>query len=644
MDIEDIIATCVKNTANSSNTEKLGIYRFAKMFFPNIFNRNFSEVHYIMAELLFKLHDPSKEYVMQKQAYFMVHREAAKTTIGSFLFPTYLLYLKGHDIYVRSELLGWNEQKKEDFKQYMINDDIVRMPINESFIVIASQTLRRAEGFISSIKTTIESRSDLAKIFGDKDPRVIEDYEDRRRTHKMWRVNSFITSDDTIIWAIGAGQHTRGLNINGKRPTLIIADDIYSQDNTKTEQSRQQIEYWFDAELLNSADSREGKVLMLGTLVHPDTVFKDIVNSKNWYGVNRPIISEAELKALVNICTKDGNFIVPELAECNHLDDGLRTLSWRDHKGSYFILNKYYEYLKKNKLDNFYQEFMNNPLAPETLMISPDSFVKTHMKVYKENSKQMVEFIYDNMKWKGELNLYIGLDIASSFAQTSDDTVIMVAGYARCWPSVPGYDLHYLAKDMPRGKVFPIIVHIEGGKYSVTDYQQRPGMTESLMRRCTEYLIQQINAETQGQQEQIVREIRKNFEEPDVEAVALRKRVLESPRPLNITIFNETTNMNKKERILSILLPIIQRHKIVLYNDRINEVMIDRLYSQLLTVGFADHDDFPDAYAITMKHAIPPEIDDKLIRDLTGNVYHKITDNREMELIAEYGDDWMYYY
>lgn len=641
MDVEDIIATCANNCFGKNKMSELGIYRFAKMFFPNIFSHDFSEVHYIMAELLFRLLDPSKEYVMQKQTYFMVHREAAKSTVGSFLFPTYLIYLKGHDIYVNTDLLGWDDNKKQYHKELMLNDDIVKIPIDENFILIASETLRRAEGFISSIKTTIESRNDLARIFGDKDPRVIEDYEDRRRTHHMWRVNSFITADNTIIWAIGSGQHTRGLNINGRRPSLIICDDMYSQENTKTEENRKKLEYWFDAELINSADSRQGKILYLGTLVHPDTVWKDIVKSKNWYGIQRPIISMDELQEIIKRCMKDGDFDSPSVETCKEWDRKLKTLSWADHKGSYFILNKYYEFFKKRRLDSFYQEFMNEPIAPETRMISPDSFVSLNMEIYNERNKQMIEFVYEGMKWKGELWLWTGLDIASSIANTSDDSVMVTAGYCRCYPSMAGYDVHYFAKDMPKGKIFPVIIHIQGGKYAVTDYQNIPGMTEALMRLSVKYRLQSINAETQGQQEAIVREIRKNFEELDQEAVAIRMKVFNNGKVLNTSIWNEVSSQKKEERILSILLPVVQRYGKILCNSDIKD--IPRLYNQLLTVGYADHDDYPDAYALCMKNAEPPPIDDDIQRELTGNLLRKYNKNREDALFEEYGDDWIYY-
>lgn len=53
------------------------------------------------------------------------------------------------------------------------------------------------------------------------------------------------------------------LNVGGHRPSLIICDDIYSEDNVKTEYSRTQVRKWFFNAVINSLDSHNGKMLLL---------------------------------------------------------------------------------------------------------------------------------------------------------------------------------------------------------------------------------------------------------------------------------------------------------------------------------------------------------------------------------------------
>ena len=183
----DAIANCIDNT----DKDNLGIFWFAKNFFPTRFTFPFDKVHFAMAKLLFKLLDPTREYIMDRQAYLMVHREAAKSTIGTFLFPMYNIYLKGHTIYVDTDILDWTAQQKKENAHMMIGNSIP-ITLNEHFICISSETSLRATMFVSSLKAEVEKRTDLARIFGEKDPRVIVGEEDdRRRSNKMWRVNSF---------------------------------------------------------------------------------------------------------------------------------------------------------------------------------------------------------------------------------------------------------------------------------------------------------------------------------------------------------------------------------------------------------------------------------------------------------------------
>ena len=165
------LSVILDNTASRENFQELGIFKFAKLFFPERFKDDFAELHYDMCKLLFKLLDPTHNEATDRNAYFLVHREAAKTTVGTFLFPIYLLYLKGYSIYVRGEMLDkpWKEQ-------------IIEIPIKERFIMIASATAGMAETFVTNLRNTIEARADLAAIFGEKNPRMIEVDESNIRT------------------------------------------------------------------------------------------------------------------------------------------------------------------------------------------------------------------------------------------------------------------------------------------------------------------------------------------------------------------------------------------------------------------------------------------------------------------------------
>lgn len=611
MNREELLASILDNTATRDNYQELGILKFAKMFFPKRFSHDFAPIHYDMAMLLFRLLDPAKEYASERQAYMVVHRQAAKSTFGSFLMPTYEIYLKGMNIFVRREQLGYKDNPNQ----------IVELPINEDYIIITSETTARAERFVTAIKSEIESRSDLEKIFGVKDPRILElDEVGRRKTNKIWRLNAFVTKDNTVVHGIGSGQRIRGANEGGSRPSLIIVDDMYSIYNTKTEETRQKVSYWFNAELSNSLDSHKGgtgKMLWLGTMIHPDTVVKEFKEAETWFGLQRPIISVDELHQSIDACKVNGVFKMPSKAKCEALQMNLTTLSWPTRADLYFILTEYSKSLKKRQLSIFYQEFMNEPIPPEDKMIERSAFYETPIKAYQSNGKQFVEFTYDNIFWTGECNLYLGLDPAASTATHSDDTAIVVAGIARCYPRIKGQDWDSSERSLPIGRLFPIILHIEGGKYSIHNYENMPGMCEALLKLDRMYKLTQIKIEANGQQIQIIREIRDKFRSEG----RLQR------------IWEEYSQMKKSERISNVILALIQQTKVVICQP---SHRIDTIYNQLLYCGISDHDDYADALAIALKEAREPAIRTDMLPRIEQFKYRK---SRYDELIEIYGKD-----
>lgn len=74
------LSEILDNTAKKDYKE-LGIFKFAKLFFPDRFKDDFAELHYDMCSLLFRLLDPSHTEATDRNSYFLVHREAAKTTV-----------------------------------------------------------------------------------------------------------------------------------------------------------------------------------------------------------------------------------------------------------------------------------------------------------------------------------------------------------------------------------------------------------------------------------------------------------------------------------------------------------------------------------------------------------------------------------
>ena len=64
-----------------------------------------------------------------------------------------------------------------------------------------------------------------------------------------------------FVQGIGARQQIRGKVKGASRPTLVIADDIYSEETVITEESRAKIKRWWNNAVMNSIDNVKGKVV-----------------------------------------------------------------------------------------------------------------------------------------------------------------------------------------------------------------------------------------------------------------------------------------------------------------------------------------------------------------------------------------------
>lgn len=626
MNKANIIETFCNNAVLPKDYNKLGIFKFAKIFFPERFNIEFGIIHYKIMILFFQLLNPEYKYDFERYRYLIIHRQAAKTTLATFLFPIFNIYLKGHTIKVYKSMLNWDLKDIND----IVADEIVEIKLDEHFIVIASETASQAENFVLSLKSVIEENNLLSEVFGEKNPEVLEVDEYNRRKHsKVWRTNAFITKDKTIVWGIGTGQKIRGRNIFGYRPSLLIVDDMYSAYNTKTEETRNKLNYWFNAEAINSIDNNIGKVIWLGTMVHPDTVIKEF-DTNYWKGLRQPLMSLEDLHSVLTyIKEKHGAFVVPSEVECNALEANIHTLSWKEKHNLYSILMKYQKHLADENLNYFYQEYMNEAIAPELVLIKPDAFTPTNILWKVKDDRHIAEFEYNGIKYTGEAQLYLGLDPASSLAKNSDDTVIVIAGLIKAYPRYIGRDDNYTYTKHKEGVIFPVIAHISGGKYTLYDYESSPG---NKVNGIIEYIyslvgkfpyIKYVNIEANAQQVQIARELRTYFRKKGV----------------TITVWDEYNTTKKEERIMNTLLPFIQNYNTFIYDNKF-KASINKLYTQFISLGNADHDDYPDALAIALKNV-------RMFSNTYSNpnkAKEEYKDEKYEEMIKLFGKEnaWMY--
>lgn len=588
MNVKDAILRSLDNTAPIEKHSDLGLFFFAKHWFGDTFSLPFGVIHYKMANALFRLYDNKLNNRLERQTFNLVHRGAAKTTMASFLNPLYNIMLKGLTAHARIYKDGWEGGTGVN------NWEIIDYPIGEDFMVIISETSASAENFVSNIRTIIDTRTDLIPIFGDKHASSLElDQDMLRRGEQMWRKNAFVTSDSTIVYGIGSGQQIRGRNVMGRRPTLVMIDDMYSERNTKTVETRQKLDTWFYAAMKNSVDIRKGKVVLLGTMVHPDTVFKDVRHSDLWHGNEIPLISEEELEIALSYCNKKGMYLeIPSKERCAILEPQFKSLSWREQYSLHSILSLYKESYEKGKETYFYQEYLNVIRRDAERSIPKDTFKEVDMRITDRRGQKVILVNMEGREWEAVCQMYAGVDLASSSKASSDDTSIVIVGIGRFQSMKPG-TAEYEYKTMP------YIYEIVGGKLGIftveahesPDGKYRMGWINELARLCQTLPIEIATIEIGGQTETIYNQAYVYFSQKSIH-VSLKP---ETP----------TNTMRKEERIMNILLPVAQKYHNILVNTNIGKK--DVFYSQLEFLGSDGiHDDYPDAAAYAFLYAREP--------------------------------------
>ena len=611
--LKDFFMRCLDNTVPQAQYERLGILWFAKKCFPDQFSSSFShKIHYPMSKIFLGLYDPRKTSRTERQAYSLIHREAAKTTICTFLFPLYNIYLKGMVSHVRFEAEGWEGSDRHDY-------DILPITIGEDFILIVSETATAAEEFATNIKTQVEERLDLANIFGDKHPAAIQtDFETTRKGDGLWRKNAFITADKTIVRGIGAGQQVRGRNIRNKRPTLGLSDDIYSEKNVATEYGRGKTNTWFFKAYINSLDKIKGKAMSVGTAVHHDTIFTGFQRSELWSGVEVPIITMEKLQGIVsNHCKKtEERIVIPSKEECFSIqaNSGVeKHMSWPERYDLHYILTLYKQCYEDHNLHYFYAEYMNEPVAPENSKYSVSNFKFVEMNVIKDKEdNDIIVFNEDNMTWFGYPRLTLGIDGASAESKNADDTALVQVGISTFTAMMPG--TNQILK-----KTIAFVYDARGGHYDEYDNSERykkgfideaDRMVRQAHNICTAF-------EVSGQQAMQYRELCRAFAERGLN--------------LNIVEAKPSPDMKKEQRINSVMSPIVGVYNTLYINSRAPRGRL--IMSQLCTLGAAKHDDYADGAAIAFSYVVPnnqeyhkmSSSDVPMLKSLTSQLYR----NRE---------------
>eukprot|EP00919_Chromeraceae_sp_WS-2016_P057484 GHVR01136289.1.p1 GENE.GHVR01136289.1~~GHVR01136289.1.p1 ORF type:complete len:460 (-),score=30.83 GHVR01136289.1:733-2112(-) len=249
------------------------------------------------------------------------------------------------------------------------------------FCLLVSDTEGQAVEFLGDIKAELAENEALRQTFGVKrllkstDTNVIVQFADGARFR---------------IIAKGSEQKVRGLKWRGKRPNLIVGDDLENDEIVMNPERREKLRKWFMNALV-PCGSEDCLIRVVGTILHLDSMLQRLLEDKTWksrkFEAHNPDFSEV---------------LWPEQFSRKRLED----------------IRAGYE--AQGDIEGYFQEYLNRPIAPGNQYFRKDDF-QDFIRVGGNGQDRHDPLI-------PPLVYYAAADFAISEKEKADYTSIMVAG------------------------------------------------------------------------------------------------------------------------------------------------------------------------------------------------------------------------
>jgi predicted phage terminase large subunit-like protein len=302
------------------------------------------------------------------------------------------------------------------------------------FMLMVSDTEAQAAMFLGSIKAELQENEELIQLFGIKrnDKGDVEFIKDSETDI----IVQFTDGSMFRVIAKGAEQKLRGLNWNGTRPDLIIADDMENDEAVMNKDRREKMRRWFYSALL-PALSPHGIVRMVGTILHMDSLLERLMPENQF--MNQRAKRE---NLLVEPLKTHTNYQLPwKSARYRAHTNDFAHILWKSRFNEQFFREKYADYLAQGLPDAYSQEYLNVPIDESVAYFKRSDFIP----MTDEDRKK-------------PLNYYITVDLAISDKERADYSVFLVAGVDE------GKRLHIknVIRDRLDGReIVDLILHLE---------------------------------------------------------------------------------------------------------------------------------------------------------------------------------------
>jgi predicted phage terminase large subunit-like protein len=191
------------------------------------------------------------------------------------------------------------------------------------FIVPISDTGAQAALNIAAIKYELENNWLLKNDYGHiPHKKVIEQSpEPTLESEEEWQAKNLLLDNGVRILARSRGQKVRGIRHRQYRPRLIVLDDPEDLDAVKTKENRDKSDKWLRGEVLGALDQSDGRIIIVGNLLHMDSLLARLRARGTFKNLEYPLIKEGEGSELER-CTWPAQYPTQEALDLKRKDMG----------------------------------------------------------------------------------------------------------------------------------------------------------------------------------------------------------------------------------------------------------------------------------------------------------------------------------
>lgn len=248
--------------------------------------------------------------------------------------------------------------------------------------------LFRVEDYIIVVSATedlaIQHLGDIAKELRENED-IIRDFQiDKLTTDaKTDIIVRFKDGHECRFLAKGSGQKMRGVKWNGKRPGLILCDDLEEDEQVENRDRRKKFSRWFYRALVPCL-RKGGKIRLHGTILHEDSLLSRVMKAKGW---------------------------TTRFYRAHRAYDDFTEILWPEQFSEERLREIQLAFIEDGDPGGYSQEYLNDPLDLAEAYLRKDDFL------------EMTEAHH-----RADKRFYVGCDFAVSKADSANRTSFTVGG------------------------------------------------------------------------------------------------------------------------------------------------------------------------------------------------------------------------